>query len=610
MNEKMLEKEKGLLEEENNSDMSLSETKSLRKEQKSKTKDKELAKLRAKISEAIRVSKKYWLIFREGTFGLATILDLTYKRSFIEVLFFTNRAVLELGVPLLKIYTPIETEFDFNEVLLEPDFDEDGLVSPLRIINRLDDTIKKEVTHHLDVLEKEIDLINQHYENYEIEDNPFNRQIRIHFPKFSRSLNINFEKYPLVPKITYSGSLRRVIREADLLEQDFIKNWDEYNPLRVYELIKKIVNLVAKRLNILSFKEDSQHLIFENVSVKLVIQKISFKLHRGQSLGIVYNPQDAYESEKDRISTPHILFDLITGNLIKFSGRLIIFGTNVQLLSKAKLGQIFIIEPELDKKVKGMSVKKAIKHNLQVESKFIEERIEFEKLLKQANLWNPIDEISGTAYKIISQGPLQKWKRRNDFIQEVLDDIGLFNKKKKKLSELSAIDHILFSFGRVLVQSPSIIMISIPEGLLTKLQINLFNDFVKKIKEKYHLIVIIHGSDQITSECDEIITISGTKAQVGSIDDFLEQIPQEGEVISIELSDPSEAALTKIKEIQNAIFIEERKNEKYKIFTADDPNDLIQNLMKILGPSLYNFRRYKASISDYLEFQEKLEVKN
>ena len=108
------------------------------------SKKTELERIREKIVDAIRSSRRFWITFREGTFGIASIINLIYKKSFVEVLFFTNRDVLEKGVPLLKIYTPLEDEIDFNEILIEPDFDEDGLISPKKIISRMRKLILRE----------------------------------------------------------------------------------------------------------------------------------------------------------------------------------------------------------------------------------------------------------------------------------------------------------------------------------------------------------------------------------------------------------------------------------------------------------------------------------
>ena len=49
--------------------------------------DVELALLKSKISKAIRFSERYWMIYRQRSFGIATIIDLMYKKSYIEVLF-------------------------------------------------------------------------------------------------------------------------------------------------------------------------------------------------------------------------------------------------------------------------------------------------------------------------------------------------------------------------------------------------------------------------------------------------------------------------------------------------------------------------------------------
>ncbi len=105
----------------------------------------ELILLKSKIIDAIRFSERYWMIFKEGTFGIATIIDLIYKRSYVEVLFFTNREVLNKGIPLVKIYSPSATQFNFNEVLINPDFDEDGTISPIKVIARLNELIEKEL---------------------------------------------------------------------------------------------------------------------------------------------------------------------------------------------------------------------------------------------------------------------------------------------------------------------------------------------------------------------------------------------------------------------------------------------------------------------------------
>ena len=177
--------------------MNNSEIKVENKEEK--LREVELSNLKSKILEAIRFSERYWMIFKEQTFGIATILDLTYKKIYIEILFFINFDVLQKGVPLVKIHTPSKTIFNFNEVLIEPDFDEDGLVSPVKIIDRVNNLITKEMNYHLTILNYEIELLNENFENYPIADNPYFRKIYIYYPNYVITLRINFENYPEIP---------------------------------------------------------------------------------------------------------------------------------------------------------------------------------------------------------------------------------------------------------------------------------------------------------------------------------------------------------------------------------------------------------------------------
>ncbi|MFX0137191.1 MAG: hypothetical protein ACFFDN_26360, partial [Candidatus Hodarchaeota archaeon] len=393
----------------------------VRKKKKKITRDEELELLRIKIIEAIRFSKKYWMIFKENTFGIATVLDLMYKRSYIEVLFFTNNAVLEFGVPVLKIYTPIETEFDFNEVLLEPDFDDDGLVSPTKIIEKLNETIKQEIEHHITVLNQEVRIIDENFESYPIDDNPYFRRIRIHFSDFSLKFDIYFETYPLLPKLSFTRSLRRIIKEREFNELEIIKNWDEDYPPHIIDIIDVLIDVVCERLKIDKLKGNSQILLLENVSIEDSIKYISFNIHRGQSIGIIY---EGYHSEAENyLLAPMSLFNVIAGESSEFSGKVHVFGTNVRLLGQNEMNKIFILTPDSDLGLRNMSIKKAIQHKIKIEITQKKKKNILDALLKKAGLLQKLDEISGKAFEVISKGPLQKMKRKDDYINEILNAI-------------------------------------------------------------------------------------------------------------------------------------------------------------------------------------------
>ncbi|MCP4764392.1 MAG: hypothetical protein GY870_21640, partial [archaeon] len=220
----------------------------------------ELEKLRLKIMDAIRFSSKYWMIYKENTFGIATIRNLIYKKTFVEVLFFPNHDVIELGVPVLKIFTPIESEVDLNEILLEPDFDEDGLVSPRKIIWKLNKLIKREFQFHIEFLDEEVKLIERNYENYIVNDIPYFRKIRFFFPDFVIELKINFENYPLIPKFSFSSSLSKIITVKEFLKIDLFQNWDEEEPQHITHIIDELIDLIIQKLKIDKLHDGSQHL--------------------------------------------------------------------------------------------------------------------------------------------------------------------------------------------------------------------------------------------------------------------------------------------------------------------------------------------------------------
>lgn len=591
----------------------------------------ELILLKSKIIDAIRFSERYWMIFKEGTFGIATIIDLIYKRSYIEVLFFTNREVLNKGIPLVKIYSPSATQFDFNEVLINPDFDEDGTISPIKVIARLNELIEKELVYHLDVLEKEVQLIDEKFENYSISDNPYFRKILLHFPDYVVKLRINFENYPDLPNLsekkqlvikrfkepltetikeklldmymitpleklgeeikifdekqeliierqsetliskafnkfelllneTYGINIRKVndidhiIKENDFNSMDLIKNWNLENPPHIVDLIESIVNV----------KDNSQDVILNDVSITDTIQNISFKVHRGQSLGIYFDPSELELTGND--SGIYKLFDTISGKNTDFSGEISIFGETSQLTNLNGIEGVYLASGDIDPRIEHNSIHKAILHNIHIKG---------------------------------------KRKNKNILLKKVLEATGLLNRKREKLFKLSKLDRILFTISRALLTLQQVILIKLPLTGISRLEGEQINRLIQNIKRKFHTVLIIHGPKEIISKCDQIITIKKNQVEIGTLKYFISKMPQSGDLVTIELDNPSKDALAKMRAIKSALFVEERKNEKYKIYCINEhPNIIINKLMDSIGDYIYNYKIHKASLKDYLELSK------
>ncbi|MBY8982961.1 MAG: hypothetical protein KGD57_08435 [Candidatus Lokiarchaeota archaeon] len=564
-----------------------------------RSRKEELELIRKKIIDAIRFSERYWMIYRKNTFGFSTILDLNYKKSFIEVLLFTNKDVLNRGVPLIQINTPIETEVDFNAILVDPDFDDDGLISPRKIIERINKLINQEFEYHVNVLNDEIDLVNEEFENYPINDIPFFRKIIIYFPNFKINLKVNFEIYPLKPTIYFSKSLLKIIRLDKFQNTRIIKSWNELNPPHIVDLINRLIKLIIKRLKIKEYYKNYQHLLLDNILIGKDIDKIFFKIHRGQSIGILYEGNTKESNEIVNIKT---LFKVISGESRVFSGVISIFGKFLQFTNKKDLAGIIHIPDQIESKINNMKIKKAVKYNFKIIPKISKKKIELRKkeyknkIIRSKNKWilkNPISK----GFSI-----LQKINKNREFTEKVLEVTGLLGKKNFKVSELKSLDLLLLSIARALIQSPKIIMFSIPQGLLSRLEYERLNKYLEIIKKKFHNAIIIHGPEIVVSKCEKIVTITGKKADSGTMKELIKKIPQSGELISIELNYPNQKDLDELHQIESAIIIEERKNEKYKLFPKEDPINLIKKIIHIFGPNLQSFRLYKASLHEFVEF--------
>jgi len=560
----------------------------------------ELERLRLKILDAIRFSRRFWMTYRENTFGIASILNLIYKKSFFEVLFFTNKDVMEKGVPLLKIYTPIEEEIDFNEIIVEPDFDEDGLVSPSKIIGRMRKLIRREFQKHLALLETEAKLIDEKFENYVIDNNPYHRQIRISFPYFVMDLDVNFENYPLIPSFSFSRTLLKVIKEREFNEEEINKNWNEVNPPHIYQLIEKVCELVSRRLKIDLLRENSQYLVIKNLSIDDSIKNVSFKIHRGKSIGIIFEDERLKNVSHDYDILN--LFQAISGSYSDFSGTIEIFGRPIQLLEKKEKKSIFILPQAYESKILNMKIKKALYYGINIKEIIEQKKSILNQILKKAGITPSLDEIMSDLF---AKAAMRMIFKKRAYINSALEVTGLLNKKNKRFSKLTQLEFLLFSIGRALLQSPSIITFLIPLIILDRLEYDKFNNYIEKIKKEFRVILVFHGPEGIVSNCDQILTISKHESKIGTYNKLIEELPQSGEIITIELNNPDQNLIKKLYKFEEIAKIrEERMNEKYKLFLNADPNQMVIRLTELFGQYLFSFKRHKASLGDYLEFFE------
>jgi ABC-type uncharacterized transport system ATPase subunit len=193
--------------------------------------------------------------------------------------------------------------------------------------------------------------------------------------------------------------------------------------------------------------------------------------------------------------------------------------------------------------------------------------------------------------------------RKKNFIKTALAATGLLSKKDKKFNDLTPLEFFQFSISRVLLQSPIIIMFSIPPDLLGKFDVDKFNAYVNRIKKDYHLVVIMHGPEEIIANCDKILTISQNDSKIGSMEEYINDLPSSGWVVTLELNNPRYEEMKAFFALQKrVIIIEERKNEKYKIFVKEQLNELLVYLTQLFGQSLFSFKKKKATLTECVQY--------
>lgn len=526
----------------------------------------EMEKLKKKINEVIVYSEKYWMIYKLNTFGLAGFLDLRYKRSYIEVLFFTPSQARARNNLMIQINSPLLRELNFRKVFEQPCCDEEGFVNPLKVFQKIQELAKNEIQAYLYLLDNEIKKINEDYENYPVNNNPYIRNIVIRSDDMFFDYTIDFQNFPKKPILVFGKTLKKLMSEEEFNESEAINAWSEEAPLGIPYIIDEIMKAALNKRG-KAWNSESQQIIMEDVLVSNKIPLISLKVHRGQTIGVLYGGSAQLKGDLTIINE---IFRCVNGFQKPVQGEIKIFGNPISNINDQQKNTMIIVSTSLDAKLEEQSVRNCLKKSGRI-------------------------SLANTQFK-----------SKKQFIDEIIELSMLKDKEDELVLNLSIIERLKLSIGMALLRSPNVILFSVPRGALGRLEYANFNQYIKKISETFHIVVVIHGTKEIVSVCDKILTISDDKADSGTIDDLVLQIPQSGEVIEIELNNLNPNALNKkvfSSIFEDAIIIEERKNEKFKIFSQENPDDLVIKLMNIVGPFVYNFKRFKPSLSEYLEFK-------
>jgi ABC-type multidrug transport system ATPase subunit len=285
-----------------------------------------------------------------------------------------------------------------------------------------------------------------------------------------------------------------------------------------------------------------------------------------------------------------------------FSGSIRIFGKYKRLLSDEELKRIVILPEALSSEVVSLKVKKAIKYNQNIRPKWTISSKELRRTLHDSKVLTFIDEMRAKNPLLEVIPLIKEYINKREFVKKILEMTGLIYKKKEIVEQLNPADFLRFQIARALARSPDLILFSLPPGVFNRIEFKKFKNQLEKIKREWHLIIFIHGPEDLVSKCDKVITLKEQEAETGTVEDFVKKIPKSDNLITIELTKANEEDLDILKE--DAFLIEERKHEKYKLYPKNDtdPDKLIKKIVQIFGEDLNNFKIFHGTLEEFIEY--------
>jgi ABC-type branched-subunit amino acid transport system ATPase component len=530
------------------------------------TRNPALLRLRSKIIEAIETAETFWLIFKEKSFGMAGFLHFPKKTVYIEIIFYLKdheKAPFQVispfkhAIPIKKIKNGISKSTD---------------VSPIDVFQEIQDYLNKEIMKYQDLQDKQLKDIQDRYESYAIHNKPYNRQVHLFYGKKHFWFNIFFTAYPTSPKIRHIPECLKTIRGKAELDFDFDDTWDINKPRPIVDVIQDVDQWVASLLKE-EWNEGSQVIIGDKLQIPGLSRDINFRFQRGNSIGVIFQKNE--KAALDR------LFTALTVNKKIKGGKLIAFGEDITKHVKDHIKWVDISYKKYKKR-----------RNRQKE-------LLRDKNLSKMTVWKAIfkDSMKNTAQ--YSSADRKKW------IKNFLKDLNLEENAKERVKNLSNFEYYRLIIGRTILKSfPSLILLKVPYEIFGRMSKKAFFQLMDTLKEKYHVTFMIAGPQEFLADSDKILHfgLSSTKSEALTMDELMTKLPKGGEIINLLLNQATAPEIKRLKSLKNTILIENREGESYTIFSKTDVDNLIITLFKELGTKIFNYKRKKPSLSEYLEF--------
>ncbi|VVB60457.1 putative ABC transporter ATP-binding protein [uncultured archaeon] len=207
----------------------------------------------------------------------------------------------------------------------------------------------------------------------------------------------------------------------------------------------------------------------------------------------------------------------------------------------------------------------------------------------------PVENMINSAIQWSVKNPEEK-------INELLNKVGLQNRKNVKAGDLSGGQQKRLSIAMELLKEPPVLFLDEPTtGLDPEIQGNIFSIIQELNKEGVSIVMTTHNVEE-AEMADEIIIINNGKIAVQGSSKYLASCtPGFGKIIQVDLSEVSETVIQCIKELESVKFMW-RTGRHIRIFCNNPDVIKISNSIRRCGGKIEGIKTEKTSIQDIFRF--------
>ncbi|MFX1515537.1 MAG: hypothetical protein ACFFC6_04450 [Promethearchaeota archaeon] len=322
--------------------------------------------------------------------------------------------------------------------------------------------------------------------------------------------------------------------------------------------------------------QEDQRINVENLKIPFIKSQISFTINTGDILGVLF------EKEKKTQQAANF-FETLTTESEDTRGNITIKGIDVTSHRKG------ISQVEWS-------------YQSQPDEYFFNKKLERDPKINQKRVKSMLKGLRKFCKK--QKQKVNDLQGRKLFLHTILLD----QYEKSKICDLTDSEYLrVLLIMKILQNEADVVLMEVPEELFGNLELQEFNRIIRELGRIYRITFILVASREYLADCDHILNLTATEKRRTStaarVESLLSTIPQMGEeILKVEINDGSAADIESLRAFTDAIIVETQENESFTIFPQKDIDKTITDIFRVIGKKVYNFKRVKPSLTEYLVF--------